>query len=306
MIRGLIHGTSAGSGAHGHVDQVAFENVVQVPVVAGQVLVVPDRVAGGRIRRQGAVGIQHIVPLGAAQPLQRRLRYRGAPVQEPEFRIVARYVAPASYMPAQLVGQVVPAFVSRFAGSRDGPPTPQLVAGFRVVPRQVTAFGAAARRTGTAADDDAGSHHRAAHVPDSGIDGRFLGFPEECAGARIECNEMAVVRQVKQAVPVNRQVAAVARTALVLALAPVFPDQAAVGRIERLDDVARVLHVQGARNDQRRRVLAARLPRAGPGQAQFAHVVAVHLVERTVGPAVVGAAEHQPVAVGRVFEHGPW
>ena len=109
---------------HGHVDQVAFEDMVQVPVVARQVLVVPDRVAGGRIRRQGAVGIQHIVPLGAAQPLQRRLRYRGAPVQEPEFRIVARHVAPASYMPAQLVGQVVPAFVSRFAGSRDGPPTP--------------------------------------------------------------------------------------------------------------------------------------------------------------------------------------
>ena len=117
---------------HRHVNQVAFENVVQVPVVARQVLVVPDQVAGRRIGRQGAVGVQHIAPPGTAQLLQRRRRRRGAPVQEPEHRVVARHVAPGADMPAPLVGQVAPTVVSRFAGPRDGPSMPPLAAGFRV------------------------------------------------------------------------------------------------------------------------------------------------------------------------------
>lgn len=67
-------------------------------------LVEPDQVSGGRIGRQVAVGVQDTASCGAAQWLQRRLRYRGAPMQEPELRVVARHDAPGADMPAPLVG----------------------------------------------------------------------------------------------------------------------------------------------------------------------------------------------------------
>ena len=39
-----------------------------------------------------------------------------------------------------------------------------------------------------------------------------------------------------------------------------------------------------------------------PDEAQLRYVRGVDLIERTIPPAVIGAANHQPIAVGRVFQ----
>src|SRR5262249_16451987 len=59
-------------------------------------------------------------------------------------------------------------------------------------------------------------------------------------------------------------------------------------------------HKHHAVVDDRRRLMALRLPGGKtPNRLQPAHVVAVDRFERTVTPAVIGAAKHQPVAVLR-------
>ena len=73
--------------------------------------------------------------------------------------------------------------------------------------------------------------------------------------------------------------------------------------VDGLDHVAGVRHVEHAAVGQRRPLLAARGEAPRPDEAQVAHVLTVHLVERAVAPAVRGAAPRQPVGRRRVFEH---
>ena len=86
-------------------------------------------------------------------------------------------------------------------------------------------------------------------------------------------------------------------------LAAVLPDQVAGDRVDGLDDVGGVRHVEDAAVGERRALLSPLGEGAGPDHAQVADVVAVDLVEGTVAPPVEGAAPHQPVAGGGVLEH---
>ena len=87
-------------------------------------------------------------------------------------------------------------------------------------------------------------------------------------------------------------------------LAAVLPDQVAAHRVEGLDDVARVRHIENAVVGKRRSLLQAGAERTGPDHPQPGDIVAVDLVEGTEAPRVQRAAPHQPVVRIRVLEHG--
>ena len=87
-------------------------------------------------------------------------------------------------------------------------------------------------------------------------------------------------------------------------VAAVLPDEVAAHRVDGLDDVARVRHVEDAVVDQRRSLLQARAERTGPDHPEAGDVAAVDLVEGAEAPGVQGAAPHQPVVRVRVLEHG--
>jgi hypothetical protein len=76
-----------------------------------------------------------------------------------------------------------------------------------------------------------------------------------------------------------------------------FPDEIAALRVERLHDVVRVEQIQDAVVHERMRLVrAAFRHRPHPRQLQIADVGAGDLLQRAVAPAVIVAAEHQPVA----------
>ena len=156
--------------------------------------------------------------------------------------------------------------------------------------------------------------------------------PHQPARARVQRDEVGVVGRAEDQVAVDRHVALdaapgvaargrrplrQARNVRLLTAAaasghrrgrrrarPVFPDQRAGCRIERLDDAARVGQVHHAVVDERRRLLRARVVhRPRPGQLQLPDVLARDLVQRTVAPRVVGAPPVQPLARRRVAEH---
>ena len=72
--------------------------------------------------------------------------------------------------------------------------------------------------------------------------------------------------------------------------------------IERLNDVARLRHIQDAAIDQRRAFLSPRRQRPRPDHPQVVHIFSGDLVQRAVAPAVERAAPCQPVSVRGVLE----
>ena len=86
-------------------------------------------------------------------------------------------------------------------------------------------------------------------------------------------------------------------------LAAVLPEKVAGDRVDGLDDVARVRHVQHAVVGERRPLLRARLQRARPDHAQVADVLARDRVQRAVAPSVERPAPHHPVRRIGVLQH---
>ena len=135
-------------------------------------------------------------------------------------------------------------------------------------------------------------------------------FPGDLAGRNVEAEHVVVVAGVDDEAVVDRDVAVVARVAadevvdVLRQIAPVRPLQVAGHRVDRLDHVARLRHVEDAFVGQRRALLPSGGQRARPDHAQVAHVVPVDLVQRAVAPAVERPAPRQPVAGGGVLEHG--
>ena len=126
-------------------------------------------------------------------------------------------------------------------------------------------------------------------------------LPDQLARRGVEGEEVVVVGGVDDQAAVDRDVA----VGLVLRdVAPVLPPQVAGDRVDRLDDVVGVRHVQRAAVGDRRAVLRALRQGPRPDHAQAVDVAAVDLVERTVAPAVERPPPRQPVAVRRAPEHG--
>ena len=86
-------------------------------------------------------------------------------------------------------------------------------------------------------------------------------------------------------------------------VAHVFPDQVAVGGVDRLHGAARHIHVHDAAIDDRRRFLRAGGQAARPGHAQLPDIVLVDLIERAVAMLVEGPADHQPVGGIGIGQH---
>ena len=83
-----------------------------------------------------------------------------------------------------------------------------------------------------------------------------------------------------------------------------LPNQIARLGIQGLDNVTWTHEIKDAVVHDRRRLVGARIVhRPLPDELEMLNVVAVDLIQRAVTPALVVAAEHQPVTRRRVLEH---
>ena len=136
-----------------------------------------------------------------------------------------------------------------------------------------------------------------------------LRLPDDVAGLDVERVGVVVVADVDDLPVVDGDVPHAARVAadelvdVVGQVAAVLPDEVAGGGFQRLDDVGERGHVHHAAVGERGDLLGALRQGARPRQLQLADVVAVHLVEGAVAPAVEGAPPHRPVGGVGVLEH---
>ena len=137
-----------------------------------------------------------------------------------------------------------------------------------------------------------------------------LRLPDQLAALGVEGVDVVVVAGVDDQVAVDGHVPVVVGQAphdlgdVLGDVAAVLPPQVAGHGVDGLHVVPRVRHEQHAAVGQRGPLLRALGQGSGPHELQVADVVAVHLVERAVAPAVLRAAPHEPVARRRVLEHG--
>ena len=242
--------------------------------------------------------------------------WRGRADRRPDIdQIERRIIAgdhPRADVEALLERHAAPALVAGLPGTRDQTAAPQLGPGHRVVRDHNARLRPAARRATASRDDlavgDDGPGALRRRVDPVVED---LRLPDHLAGHRVERVDVVVDRGVDDQPAVDGDVAVVGgeRPEQVVAdivrdVAAMLPDEIAGHRVEGLDDVVRVRHVQRAVVGQR----GARLKAVGepprPHHAQLAHVADADLVQWAVAPAIRRPAPGQPVAVSRLLEHG--
>ena len=115
---------------------------------------------------------------------------------------------------------------------------------------------------------------------------------------------MGIARRQKDLVVGNRDAANAAVARRLIGTHARFPDQVTRLSIERLHEVAGTGQINDAVvNDWGGLVRARVVDRPDPLQLQVLHVARRDLIQRAVAVAVVVAAEHQPVAGRRAFQH---
>ena len=302
------HQRLAGLAVDRQIDQDALVDVVEIPGVVLQILMVPLQLAGIRIDGERGVRIERVV-LDALLLRQRaahlgdpRIGLAGAEIDGVQVGIVAAG-HPGRGAEAALERQAVPGRFVGVARMRDGPHPPQLLAGVHVVAGDEAAAGLGIAAAGHALDQLAVGDQRAAGIaPALGpVAGGVI--PHHLAGRRVERHDMGVGGRHEQLVLIDRHVALAERLAAfghqLLRQSPgILPDQVAGRAIDRLHLVGIVEDVEHAVMHDRRGLGGARRERPGPGHLQILDVVLVDLVERAVAPAVIGAPPHQPV--GRI------
>ena len=312
-LAGLDAGVDPGDLARirrdGGVDQEPLERMVEVPTVV-QVLVVPDDFAGVGVEGQGGVVVEVLVVDSAQHELGGRRGDRGPHVDQVQLGIEARHHPRPDVRPL-LVGHAAPRLVARLAGSRNQAPPPELLAGPRVVGHDDARLGPAPWPAAPPGDHLAVGDDRTGRVPGGILRVvEELRFPDQLAGRGVQREGIVVVGGVDdhvvpdRDVPVDADQPAQIVVDVVGDLAPILPLQVAGHRIDGLDDVVRVRHVQRAAVRDRRSLLRSRRESPRPDHAQVAYIVAVDLIERAVAPAVQRPAPHQPVAVRRILKHG--
>ena len=212
-------------------------------------------------------------------------------------------------MDALLEGDAAPRLVARLAGGGDGAPPPDLGPGRGVVGGDDAGVRAAPRHAAPPRDDLAAGDDGARRVPGGVrpvVEDR--GLPREATGHGVEGEYVVVDAGVDDVPAEDGDVAVGGQAAHVLldvvwGLAAVLPHEVAGGRVDGLDDVARVRHVEDAVVGERRALLAARGEAARPHHPQRADVAAVDLVEGAVAPAVRRPPPRQPVGRRGVLEH---
>ena len=274
-------------------------------------LVVPHDLARVATQGQRRVVVEVLLVHPAQHELRRGRGDRRADVDQVQLRIVAGH-HPRADVAALLERDVAPRLVAELARPRNQAAAPELVAGRRVVRDDDAGVGPAARVAAAPRE-----HLPAGDDRSRGLVGRIhpvvedLGVPDHLAGLRVQREDVVVHAGVDDQLAVDGDVPVGLDqtpdhvfTQVVRAVAGVLPDQVAGHRVYRLNDVARVRHEQHAVPDQRRPLLAARCERTRPDHPKVGHVVAVHLVERAVAPAVERSAPHQPLVGARVLQLG--
>ena len=254
--------------------------------------------------------VQVLVVGAADQELRGGRGDRGPDVDEVQLGIVARH-HPRPDVLAILERHPAPGLVARLAGSGNGAAAPQLLAGVGVVGGDDAGVGPARGHAAPARDDLAvGDDGARALGGGMGPVVQHLRLPRHAAGLGVEGEDVIVGAGVDDERAVDGDVPVVLPEGVedVLAdvvghLAAVLPYEVAGDRVDGLDDVGGIRHVEDPVVGERRALLAPLGEGAGPHHAQVADVVAVDLVEGAVAPTVEGAAPHQPVAGRGVLQH---
>ena len=277
--------------------------MVEVPLIIGDVLEIPDDRPGIGVQGQRGIGVQHVAVAGAALHGAPGNRHPDTRIDQVQLRVVAGRIPGRAAAPI-LVRDVAPAVVAELALAGNGVRTPHLLAGIHVMGRDPAA-GVQVIAAGHAGDDAPLDYHRTAGIVLANGPVAHLHVPFDLARTGVQGHEVRIVGADEQLVPVERTVAADAgeRSAVLHLLAAVLPDARTVADVHRLDEVARLHQEHHAVVDQRRRFLTALRHRPGPRQAQAAHVGRVDLVEGAVPPVAVGPPPHQPVAGRRADQH---
>ncbi len=245
------------------------------------------------VERDDRVGKQVVTGPRIADP---RPRIARAPIGLVQLRVVGS--RDPDRRPAALPGFAGPGVVAELAGPGNRVRLPDLLARLGIERRDETADAAlAARDTDHDQPVNGQRRHRDVVTTVVVLD---AGFPGNLSGYGVECHEDRVERRHVDLVAVQRD-AAIGRmpeTNIGRHLAPVHPQHVAVARIDREQLVQRRRHEHDAVVDDRRCLMP--LGDAGvhgPYRPQLVDIARVDLIERAIAPAVVSAAEHQPVAV---------
>ena len=289
-----------------HIDEERLEHLVHVVGFAGQVLVVPEQLAGIGVERQARVRVQRVA-VGAAYRAGPRLGLGGGPVDDVQLRVVAAGDPGVAAGP-EAQGQIAPGVPARVFGARDRRGAPDLFAGRRIVAGDEADVVLVAAAAGDAGDQLAVGDDRAGGV--AVAEGRVggPGLPDQFPVARVERQDRCPAGGGEDAVAEDRDVllhpAAESPRAIAGDLRPVLPDQVAVGGVERLDHAAGMRQVHDPVVDQRRRLLGAGVVhRPRPHQLELADVLGRDLVERAVAPGVLRPSPVEPLSRFRVAQH---
>ena len=237
---------------HRGIDEQPFERMIEVPAVV-QVLVVPDDLASVGVKCERRVVVQVLIAGPADHELGGGRGDRGAHVDQVQFGIEARDHPRADVLPF-LERDTAPALVPRLARRRDSAPAPQFFAGACVVRHDDAGVRPPTRRAAPARDDLAVGDDRAAALVrriDPVVED--LGFPGELAGRRVEREDIVVAARINDLRAVNGQIPVQVGEdtehvvlEVVRADALIAPVEVTGRGVYRLDDVARVRHVEHA------------------------------------------------------------
>ena len=187
-------------GVHDRVDQDAFLNRVRVPVVAGEVLEVPDNLSGFHIDGERRVrvelgwsGARYRIGIAVVTCYSRIWAwYCGADVIQSRVWIVATGRAPRRNVATLLERQPAPGGIFRCAWQGRRPDAPQFLSRFSVMRDNEAPGPPTARATADYFPFDHGGSARMCHP--RFIIGR-LGFPDKLPRSSVQRDDVRILTQ---------------------------------------------------------------------------------------------------------------
>ena len=205
-----------------------------------------------------------------------------------------------------LKGHIPPRLIARLTRCRYRPPAPQFFTSSRIVRRNDTGLRFPARPPGNhfaIRNNRPGTLHGAV-----GLVIENFRFPHQVARARIKRKHIPINARIDDQVVINRNISIVrplTRIAhIVWNLTAVLPQQITRHRIDRLNHIPRIGHVEHAIVGQWRSLLATGRECARPHQLQVTDILRGDLVQGTITPAIKCSAPHKPVFRSGVLQHG--
>ena len=272
--------------------------LVPVPRIVPVVLEVGDEFARVRVQRDRGRREEVVARTLVAEP---RGRVAGAPVGQVQRRIVG---AGTPDRPAALLPRIAgPRLATFLSGGGDRVRLPRRLAGIGIEGRDEAPDAELA--TGDADHDLALGDERGQRHVVAGLPVFDLLLPRDLAGAGVQRDQHAVVGGQVNLVAVERHSATgVVEDAQPLGHLALVPPQQPPGLrlhgddlvVRRGDEHDAVVHEEGSL------VTGVDTGRKRPDRRQLLHVLNVDLVKRTVRPALVIPAGHQPVARFRLGE----